>query len=49
MFFIPLGDSYFDAINEASSALDFSVFVDMVHLFPSLFGFTNFKYVQRTH
>ena len=30
VFFVPLGDMYFDAIGEASSALDFSIFVDMV-------------------
>ena len=43
VFFIPLGDSYFDAINEASSALDFSIFVDLVPLCPNLFGCTNFS------
>jgi len=37
VFFIPLGNLYFDAIMEASSTLDFSVFVDMVHLF-TIFG-----------
>jgi hypothetical protein len=30
VFYIPLGDSYFDAVGEASTALDFSIFVDMV-------------------
>ena len=32
VFFVPLGESYFDAVGEASSALDFSIFVDMVQL-----------------
>ena len=41
VFFIPLGDSYFDAVGEASETLDFSIFVDMVQPCPDLFGLKN--------
>jgi hypothetical protein len=38
VFFAPLGDSYFDAIDEASPAADFSIFIDLVRLPSRLTG-----------
>ena len=38
VFFVPLGDSYFDAIEDASPSLTFSIFIDMVRLSPGLRG-----------